>query len=75
LKSDIAVSATGVGGPDPENGHPPGTVYLGWATAASTGSSLHRFEGDPAAVLSQTAGAAVAQLVELAQGSQGQTRE
>jgi nicotinamide-nucleotide amidase len=75
LRSDIAVSATGVGGPDPEDGHPPGTVHLGWATAASVGSRLHRFDGDPASVLSQTADAAIALLLELVRASTDSTPE
>ena len=29
LEADAAVSTTGVGGPDPEEGEEPGTVYLG----------------------------------------------
>src|SRR5687767_3132995 len=32
LDADLAVSATGVGGPDAEDGHAPGTVYLGWSS-------------------------------------------
>lgn len=35
-----AVSTTGVAGPDPSEGHPVGTVYVGWADAASSGAVL-----------------------------------
>lgn len=68
LGADIAVATTGVGGPDAQDGHPPGTVYLGWSTAADTGSSHHRFEGDPVAVIEQTARAALAVLATLIPG-------
>lgn len=66
LRADIAVSTTGVGGPDPEGGHPPGTVHLGWATAEGRGSRMLRLDGDPDEVLEQTVDAAVAMIAELA---------
>lgn len=59
--ADVAVSTTGVGGPDPQDGHPPGTVYLGWSTPDETGHLLLRLEGDPPEVLED----AVAQAVRL----------
>lgn len=34
LGSDLAVSTTGVAGPDPQDGHPPGLVWVGLADAA-----------------------------------------
>jgi nicotinamide-nucleotide amidase len=45
LRSDIAVATTGVGGPDPEDGHLPGTVYLGWASAQGAGAPASRVAG------------------------------
>ncbi|WP_318387561.1 CinA family protein, partial [Microbacterium maritypicum] len=45
--ADIAVSTTGVGGPEPQGGHPAGTVYLGWATADDTGHRRLALVGDP----------------------------
>lgn len=65
LGTDIAISTTGVGGPDSENGHEPGTVYLGWATAVGTGHRLLQLEGDPADVLHRTVSEAVDALAEL----------
>ncbi len=47
LVADVAVSATGVGGPDPEDGHPPGTVYLGWSSGAGVGHRLLNLDGGP----------------------------
>lgn len=65
LSADITVSTTGVGGPEMEDGHAPGTVYLGWATAAGTGHRLLRLDGDPQQVLDDTTSAAVALLADL----------
>ncbi|MBW9092323.1 CinA family protein [Microbacterium jejuense] len=64
LGADIAVSTTGVGGPDPEDGHPPGTVYLGWSTETDAGAHLLRLTGDPEAVLQQTVDAALGLLLD-----------
>lgn len=63
LDVDLAVSTTGVGGPDPQDGHAPGTVYLGWATASEVGHHRFDFEGDPEQVLRQTVDEALALLV------------
>lgn len=69
LVADIAVSTTGIGGPEPEGGHAPGTVHLGWATAADAGSRRFDFDGDPGAVLRLTVEAARSLLVELAEAA------
>jgi nicotinamide-nucleotide amidase len=34
LGADLAVATTGVAGPDPQDGHPPGTVWIGLADLA-----------------------------------------
>ena len=60
---DIAVSTTGVGGPEPEGGHPAGTVFLGWATRTATGHRRLDIDGDPDRVLAATVDAAVRMLV------------
>lgn len=65
LGVDVAVSTTGVGGPDPEDGHLPGTVFLGWQTAEGTGHRELALSGPPEAVLEQTVDAALALLEEL----------
>jgi PncC family amidohydrolase len=53
LGADVGLATTGVAGPDPQDGHPPGTVYVGVATpvhvrsvdvslpAAAVGSRAH----------------------------------
>lgn len=73
--ADVAVSTTGVGGPDPQDGHAPGTVYLGWATAAGTGARLLRLEGDPEAVLRQTVEQALGLLADLAEQAQADGKD
>lgn len=59
LGADVAVAATGVGGPDPEDGHPPGTVYIGWSTRDGQGHRLLELEGDPDDVLDGTVDGAI----------------
>ncbi|PRB10636.1 CinA family protein [Microbacterium sp. MYb62] len=57
--ADLAVSTTGVGGPDPQGGHPAGTVYLGWATADDVGHRRLALVGGPEEVLVAAVEAAV----------------
>ncbi|MFY9714689.1 MAG: CinA family protein [Microbacterium sp.] len=56
--ADICVSTTGVGGPGSENGHPAGTVFLGWATPDAVGHRRLSLPGDPPSVLDATVAAA-----------------
>lgn len=50
----MAVAVTGVGGPDPQDNEPPGTVWFALA-ADKTPVTLHRlFQGDPGDILQQT---------------------
>lgn len=67
LGADIAVSTTGVGGPDPEDGHPAGTVYLGWAGADGSGAERLQLDGGPDRVLDETVDRALRLLVGLAE--------
>ncbi|WP_309068160.1 CinA family protein [Microbacterium sp.] len=71
LEADIAVATTGVGGPDPEDGHDAGTVYLGWATADGSGADHLQLEGGPEEVLGATVDHAMRLLVRLAEGAGG----
>ncbi|MGW9628777.1 CinA family protein [Microbacterium sp. NPDC055521] len=57
--ADLCVSTTGVGGPDAEDGHPAGTVFLGWATRDGAGHRQLALDGAPEDVLSSTVDAAV----------------
>ena len=57
--ADLAVSVTGVAGPDRDDrGNEVGTVYLGVSSAQGTSVTLFHFEGDRAAIRSAAADAA-----------------
>lgn len=45
LGADLAVSTTGVAGPESHGGHRVGTVYIGWATRRASGHRLFHFAG------------------------------
>lgn len=62
--ADWAVATTGVAGPDRQEGHPPGTVWLGVAGPGVSLARRYRFDGDRAAVREQAVGAALALLSE-----------
>ncbi|RZU16387.1 nicotinamide-nucleotide amidase [Kribbella rubisoli] len=53
LGADIAVAVTGVGGPDPDEGHPAGTVYTAVCHLSEQHVSHNVFEGDPSQVVDQ----------------------
>ena len=55
----IGLSATGVAGPDPQDGKPVGTVFLGLATAAGTEVRQFAFQGDRIQIRSQATDAAL----------------
>jgi nicotinamide-nucleotide amidase len=73
LEADAAVSTTGVGGPDPEEGEDPGTVYVGVVSPEGTGST-HRLEleGSPEEVVERATERALALLLEALRGSGGE---
>ncbi|WP_131104523.1 CinA family protein [Ornithinimicrobium sufpigmenti] len=53
LESEAAVSTTGVGGPDPEEGEEPGTVYLGVVAPGYQDCRRVELEGSPDEVVEQ----------------------
>jgi len=69
LDADVAVGLTGVGGPDEQDGHPPGTVYVAVSSAEGGSCRHHRFEGDPKAVLTAAALEALRSLDEHLSGA------
>jgi nicotinamide-nucleotide amidase len=71
LEVDAAVATTGVGGPDPDEGEEPGTVYVG--ITAPGGGSCHRLEldGSPEEVVEQATERALGLLLEALEGSAG----
>jgi nicotinamide-nucleotide amidase len=62
--ADAGIATTGVAGPEPQGGRPPGTVYVAVATPAGTRTSLVELRGDRAAVRAGAVEAAVALLGE-----------
>jgi nicotinamide-nucleotide amidase len=68
LGADVAVSCTGVGGPDPSEGKPAGTVII--AVATSDGVDVHELalDGSPEEVLDETASRCLALLEEALAG-------
>jgi nicotinamide-nucleotide amidase len=54
LDADLAVAVTGVGGPDDEEGHPPGTVWFAVESPHAQHAELRRFDGEPDEVLAAT---------------------
>lgn len=64
LGADAALAVTGVGGPDPEEGEPPGTVYVAVVLAGRLGEArevcrLELTGDDPDRILDETAQAAL----------------
>lgn len=57
--ADVGLGTTGVAGPDPQDGHPPGTVYVGIASPRGIRSVRLRLEGDRAAVRRATVAHAI----------------
>jgi nicotinamide-nucleotide amidase len=57
--ADVGVSTTGVAGPDPQDGKPPGTVYLGVAFGGEVEAIALQLGGDRTAVRSATVRAAL----------------
>jgi len=54
LDADVVVSTTGVGGPEPSEGKPPGTVFLAVAWKSGCTTRELSLDGDPEDVLEQT---------------------
>ncbi len=65
LGAEAAVSVTGVGGPDPQEGEEPGTVFVGIVVGEEL--TVHRFDlagNDPDRILHETADRALRLLAE-----------
>ncbi len=68
LAADLCVAVTGVGGPEPDEGEPAGTVWFAVVTPAGEHTAKEIFPGDPADVLTATTEHAVALLTRAAEG-------
>ena len=63
LGVDVAVSVTGLAGPDGDGVHPVGTVFVGVARATGAESAEHRFRGSRAEVRAQACHVALGSLL------------
>ncbi len=66
LDADVGLAVTGAGGPDPQDGQPPGTVWMALHDRG-TGTTMTRearFHGDPEEVVESTCDDAVHWLLE-----------
>jgi nicotinamide-nucleotide amidase len=59
LGADAAVAVTGVGGPEPADGEPAGTVYAAAWVQGELRDAHFNFDGEPAEVVHQTVRAAL----------------
>lgn len=59
LRADVAVATTGAGGPDGQDGQPPGTVFIALHAAGEVQCRELHLEGEPDEVVDQTAEAAL----------------
>ena len=64
LGADLAVAVTGVGGPEDQEGQPPGTVWFGLHAAGETETELRHFTGDPERIVDDTTAHALTLLLD-----------
>jgi nicotinamide-nucleotide amidase len=64
LEADVAVAVTGVGGPDPQDGEPPGTVWAATWPDRLGSAVLFRLSGSPESICEQVCAETVRMLRE-----------
>jgi nicotinamide-nucleotide amidase len=64
LGAQVAIAVTGVGGPDPQDGEPPGTVWMALTHDDIVVTRLEKFDGSPAEIVDATCSRALEWLVE-----------
>ncbi|TFC00874.1 CinA family protein [Cryobacterium mannosilyticum] len=67
--ADLGIATTGAAGPDPQGGHPVGTVFLGLSRGGEGWAIPLRLAGDRAAIRAQTVARAVEAVHTLIAGS------
>ncbi len=65
LRGDWAVAVTGVGGPEPDEGEPAGTVWIAVVTTDDVVTRKRHIDGDPADVVERTVDQALELLLEV----------
>jgi nicotinamide-nucleotide amidase len=68
LTADVSISVTGVGGPEPQDGAPQGTVWMALHDGDATSARCCRFDGSSEEVVRHTCDAAVQWLLECVDG-------
>lgn len=63
LAADVVVAVTGVGGPEPQDGEPPGTVWVATHGAGHSCPRCHRLPGEPSEVCEEAVVAALEHLL------------
>lgn len=63
LSADVGVATTGAAGPDPQDGHDPGEVWLGVATASGVRSVRLALGGDRTKIRRETVERALAEVL------------
>lgn len=71
LGADLAVALTGAGGPDEEEGQPPGTVWFAVLAHGRVHAERQRFDGDPPQVVEAATEHALRLLLEHARVAGG----
>ena len=66
FEADLAVGVTGAGGPDPQDGQEPGSVWFAVAADGEVTAEFRAFEGEPAEILDQVVEYAVRLLLDVA---------
>jgi nicotinamide-nucleotide amidase len=71
LRADLCVAVTGVGGPDPDEGEPAGTVWFCVVSPGGVHTEKRVLPGSPADVLTATTVHAMSLLLDAAVGTSG----
>ena len=64
LRADVAVGVTGAGGPEPQDGQPPGTVFVAVDDGSERRVQHLSLEGEPPEVVMKAAGKTLEMLVD-----------
>ena len=65
LGADVGLATTGVAGPDPQDGHPPGTVHVAVSTPDGTTVRSLLLDGDRAHVRARSVDAVLALALDI----------
>lgn len=54
MRADATVAVTGAGGPEPQEGQPPGTTWIAVCLHGEVTTELHHFSGEPTDIVEKT---------------------